>query len=211
MDEPFRSRSRHLGFIRSAITGRCCPPNQSFVNGTCQCNQGFFLNNTICVCPTNETNVNGTCQCNSGLIRSDTTGRCCPPNEQFFGGSCNCNPTFYRDDGSKSCVCPQYQHVENGTCVCDTGFLTINGSCQCPPNEEVVAGSCRCKNGFYKDNATGVCVCPEFEVISSSFGNDENYKVLFNLISTISMAPAFAYPHSSWTSLEISVNVHPMK
>jgi hypothetical protein len=135
---------------------RCCPLNEIYENGACDCKPGFSRDPDAdkCVCPVNEiVSRTGTCECKKDYFRDVTTDRCCRLNEAFNGTDCDCAHGFFRRPDTGYCDCPEHSHLQNRVCVCDEGYFKVSafGRC-CPPNEyfDERDGVCECNPGFLR-------------------------------------------------------------
>jgi hypothetical protein len=161
--------------------------NNSFLNSSngqsiCQCNDGFFMDDTtgICIachssCATCTDSTKQCLTCKPGTERDTQTGICgCQPNQfmNTYGQCVNCHPTCKTCYGSldTNCLSCNSSAILNpaiNKCTCDSlsKYLTANGGCeQCHEScESCSINSTNCTLCRYPSVAPaggGLCTCP---------------------------------------------------
>lgn len=101
-----------------------CGPNANFVNGRCECNQGFVIS------------LNGCVQAQPG----------CPPGSQFIFNNCVCNGQNTVLINGACRTCPSNSYANGQTCVCYFGsYRSDQNTCvYCNPPSTLMGVECRC-------------------------------------------------------------------
>lgn len=110
------------------------------------------------VCTEDQSVINNTCVCNEGFIFNATTRKCeCPVFEKRVKGSCHCLKNFTRDPVSGRCVCPTGFTINGTSCM---PVESSSGLCTCPENEyyDSIHKKCHCLENYFRDPLTGKCV-----------------------------------------------------
>jgi proprotein convertase subtilisin/kexin type 5 len=126
-----------------------CPPNSHADQSNCLCNSGYVVINGSCVpssqtCQSNQILSGNKCICLPGYA-FNAYGVCtiCPLGSQptFDQSTCTCTSTTqYFNQTSFACfLCPSNSHANQSNCLCNSGYVVINGSCvpssqTCQPN-----------------------------------------------------------------------------
>jgi hypothetical protein len=106
------------------IDGKCqlCSTSTAYDGSKCASKS---LYNPPVTCGSNEIYVNGKCSCSEGFYKIE--GKCihCPANTKWNGSSCACT----NSDSSKWCFGVPYSTFSNGSCSCQSGYVSVNGIC----------------------------------------------------------------------------------
>lgn len=162
------------GFIANlGLCTRACNAYEVFVNGTCQCKQGYYLIGYSCgVCPPLLTYdpTYRICRtaCKTNEVWDATIRACrCLPGFYLIGGICGqCNATTQvYDQKNQCCDCIEGYHKVsgqgcNGVCtpICATNQDWINGRCVCKPGYYLINNFCtQCPAGQFYDIYQRVC------------------------------------------------------
>lgn len=100
-----------------------CGPNSNYVNGRCQCNQGFVSILSGCVldsrCPPGTIQGPNGCQCSNPQAQL-INGVCliCPPNSYFNGKSCICSFGIYDSEKNVCRYCNPPAAISGNVCKC---------------------------------------------------------------------------------------------
>ncbi|KAL4480718.1 hypothetical protein ABPG72_014493, partial [Tetrahymena utriculariae] len=162
--------------------------------------------NTNCVCRLNSTQLNLQCPCNIGYIEINGSCQQCPQfcdvctsqtvcfqcSQNYYltvEGICAspCPQTFIVDSTLKKCVCDTNRALQNLRCVCNIGYIEINGVCQqCPSSCDVCTSQTvctQCSQNFYL-TVLGTCSspCPQTFIVDSTQKKCvcDSSRILFN-------------------------------
>jgi proprotein convertase subtilisin/kexin type 5 len=113
-----------------------CSSSYSMINGQCQqCGNGTTFDGTQCsssslvnapiTCGSNQIYVNGSCACSAGFYNIQGSCLACPANTQWNGIYCVCT----NSDASQWCLGQPYSSFSNGSCSCQSGYVSVNGIC----------------------------------------------------------------------------------
>ncbi|EAS05890.2 zinc finger lsd1 subclass family protein (macronuclear) [Tetrahymena thermophila SB210] len=147
-------------FIGDSVNRQCvCRQNSTLANDKCTCNKGFFDFNGVCQ----------PCTSNCDLCTSQSVCILCSLNYfLFIDSTCVslCPQTFLENFSQKKCVCRPNSFLQDNKCICNSGFVELNGEClQCPQNCEIcpsLTNCLTCSSSYYL-NVDKMCVsqCPD--------------------------------------------------
>ncbi|EAR93476.2 transmembrane protein, putative (macronuclear) [Tetrahymena thermophila SB210] len=158
-----------------------CP--QTFIidsaSKKCVCGANRTLQNNLCPCNSSYVDINGDCQpCSSNclLCTSQTSCTICQQSHYLTSEmTCvaQCPLTFVVNANQTKCICDTNRTLTNNKCVCNSGFIEIDGICQsCPQNCSTCSSQkiCTvCQIGYYL-TADGICTqsCPLKFIVNST-------------------------------------------
>jgi hypothetical protein len=76
-------------------------------------------------CGSNQIYVNGACSCSAGFYNINNQCLACPANTRWNGVYCVCSDS----DASQWCFGKAYSRFSNGSCSCQSGYVSVNGVC----------------------------------------------------------------------------------
>ena len=156
-----------VGEIPSQDKRRCdCDGDNHFVGqpGSCACETGYVQIQGECkekeTCRDDQDYVeaDNTCACKAGAV--EVSGKC----EVSLKDTCDKDNELY-DAATNTCKCNALKHLEGeaGSCVCETGYVLIDGVCEAKKtcrDDQVYAeasNTCACPTN-YVENSQRICV-----------------------------------------------------
>lgn len=156
--------------------GTCSGHGVCNTNGVCVCNNGWG-GSSCSSCAANVFPRQGSQMC-TVIITDETCHNNGQPNEKFdFSRSthqCKCNPTYDPRSNCRKCLPGFYGNnceiicdasncvfgtcLDDGTCLCDAGFVGKHCDSTCTPNGEC-SGHGRCEEEVWVDVLSSKCIC----------------------------------------------------